>query len=80
MKEFYQRVKFHDLEIVDLIIFENSSLMQAYSRLQQESIGVYSTGSETGFIASHESWTGIPRILVCFERLKIKTYYETSDP
>ncbi|WP_455278219.1 hypothetical protein [[Eubacterium] cellulosolvens] len=70
MEEFYQRLKFHDLEIVDLIIFENSSLMQAYSRLQQDSIGVYSTGSETGFIASHEAWTGIPRILVCFERLK----------
>jgi hypothetical protein len=44
--------------------------MQAYSRLQQDSIGVYSTGSETGFIASHEAWTGIPRILVCFEQLK----------
>lgn len=70
MKEFYQRVKFHNLEIVDLIIFENSSLMEAYSKLQQDSIGVYSTGFETGFIASHEAWTGIPRILVCFDRLK----------
>ncbi|WP_455368387.1 hypothetical protein [[Eubacterium] cellulosolvens] len=70
MKEFYQRLKFHELEIVDLIIFENSSLMEVYSRLQQDSIGVYSIGSETGFIASHEAWTGIPRILVCFERLK----------
>lgn len=70
MKEFYQRLKSHDLEIVDLIIFENSSLMEAYSKLQQDSIGVVSTGSETGFIASHEAWTGIPRILVCFERLE----------
>ena len=70
MKEFYQRLKFHELEIVDLIIFENSSLMEAYSKLQQDSIRVYSTGFETGFIASHEAWTGIPRILVCFDRLK----------
>lgn len=70
MNEFYQRIKFHELQIVDLIIFENSSSMQAYSKLQQDSIGIYSTGFETEFIASHEAWTGIPKILVCYERLK----------
>ena len=69
MDDCYRRLGPHGLEIVDVLIFQDSSRMEAYSSREQESIGVYSAGLEADFVAMHEAWTGIPRILICYERL-----------
>jgi len=70
MEDCYRQLSPHTLEIVDVILFENFSRMEAYSLREQEAVGAYSSGLEASFVATHEAWTGIPRILVCYERFQ----------
>lgn len=69
MEECYRRLRPHDVEMVDVMLFETSSRMEAYSIKEQGLVGVEPTGLESGFVATHEAWTGIPKILISMERL-----------
>ncbi|MEM3004258.1 MAG: hypothetical protein QXK96_03065 [Candidatus Bathyarchaeia archaeon] len=70
MEDCYRRLGLQEPVVVDVIIFEDTSRMEAHLLMEQEIAGAYPQGLETGFIATHEAWTGIPRILVCYERLR----------
>jgi hypothetical protein len=70
MEDCYRRLSPHSLEMVDVILFENSSRMEAFSLREKYLVGAYSSGLEADFVATHEAWTGIPRILICYERLQ----------
>jgi len=70
MDDCYRRLSPHSLELVDVILFENSSRMEAFSSREKYLVGAYSSGLEADFVATHEAWTGIPRILICYERLR----------
>lgn len=69
MDECYDRFN-SDLPIVDLVIFETQSSMEGFRRSEQEKLGVSSLYLGGKFLATHEAWTGIPKILVCSERLQ----------
>ncbi|MBS7623103.1 hypothetical protein KEJ39_05440, partial [Candidatus Bathyarchaeota archaeon] len=70
MEDCYRRLSPQDPLIVDVVLFEDTSRMEAYLLIEQDSAGAYPQGFEAGFIATHDAWTGIPRILVCYERLR----------
>jgi hypothetical protein len=70
MEECYGRLSPHNLEIVDVILFEDIIRMDGYLRREQESFGIFSQGLEIKFVATHEAWTGIPKILVCCKKLQ----------
>ncbi|MGQ9543217.1 MAG: hypothetical protein ACUVTM_03885 [Candidatus Bathyarchaeia archaeon] len=70
MEDCYRRLSPHSLEIVDVMLFETSSRMEAYSSQEQGMVGISLVGLDSGFVATHEAWTGIPRILVSMERLQ----------
>ena len=70
MEDCFRKLSPPSPEIVDVILFEDSSRMEGYLLAEQNSVGVYSQGLDAKFVATHEAWTGIPRILVCYERLQ----------
>jgi hypothetical protein len=70
MEDCYRRLSPQEPLIVDVILFEDTSRMEAYLLTEQDSARAYPQGLDTGFIATHEAWTGIPRILICYERLR----------
>lgn len=69
MEECYDRFN-SDLPITDLVIFETQSSMEGFRRSEQEKLGVSSLYIGGKFLATHEAWTGIPKIVVCSERLR----------
>ena len=70
MEDCYLRLGPHELEIVDVIVFEDSSRMAAHASQEQNAFGIQSSGLDEEFVATHEAWTGIPRIMICYERLR----------
>jgi len=70
MEDCYRRLSPAGPEIVDVVLFEDASRMEGYLLTEQNSLGVYSQGLDSKFVATHEAWTGIPRILICYERLQ----------
>jgi len=70
MEDCYRRLSPHSLEIIDVFLFENSSRMEEFSLRERYLVGTYSSGLEADFIATHDAWTGIPRILISCERLQ----------
>lgn len=69
LEECYHQLSPHGLEIVDVLLFKDSSRMEAHAAEHHDALGVQSYGFEANFVAMHEAWTGIPRILICHERL-----------
>jgi len=71
MKECYERLVPHEVEIVDLYIFERSSAVNAFLRTESSRVGVASHPSfGERFFSLHDAWRGTPRIIVCLERMK----------
>lgn len=70
MKDCYQRLSPHGLEIVDVMVFENSSRMEAHTSEERNALGAYPAGLDADFVATHEAWTGLPRIKVCYARYR----------
>lgn len=70
MKECYNRLKPHNVSLVDLYVFEKSSLAEAFLSRERERIGVKTSGFEEFFFAMHDAWRGIPRIILCLDRLR----------
>lgn len=70
MEDCYRRLSPPSPEIVDVVLFEDTSRMEGYLLTEQSSLGASSQSLEAKFVATHEAWTGIPRIMVCYERLR----------
>jgi hypothetical protein len=70
MQECYKRLQPHSVDLVDLYLFERSSSMEAFLTKEREEVGVASSPFDELFFAMHDAWRGIPRIVLCFEKMK----------
>jgi len=70
VEECYQRLGPHNVELLDLIIFESSPLMNAYYECERQESGVVAETLSEQFLAVHDAWRGTPRIGVCLERMQ----------
>jgi hypothetical protein len=65
----YNSLKPHEVEILDLLLFTDSSAMRSFYSRERLTVGVASEGFEDRFIAMHDAWKGTPRIAVCVEEM-----------
>lgn len=70
MQECYSRLTPHEVSLVDLFLFEQSSLTEAFFAKECKKVGVASASFDELFFAMHDAWRGIPRITLCLERMK----------
>ncbi|MEM1514874.1 MAG: hypothetical protein QXH24_02330 [Candidatus Bathyarchaeia archaeon] len=70
MEECYNRLMPHEVSLVDLYIFESSSLAKSFLMREYMSLGVSTTPFEERFFATHDAWRGIPRITLFLDKLK----------
>lgn len=70
VEECYQRLEPHNVELLDLILFESSPLMNAYYERERQESGVVAETLSEQFLAVHDAWRGTPRIGVCLERMQ----------
>jgi len=64
-----ERVRDQRTELIDVYLFESSHSMNAFLIEESRILGVL-THPIDSFIASHDAWRGIPRIMICIERLR----------
>ena len=69
MKECYERLKPHNVELVDLYLFERSSAADAFLSKEASEAGVVSASFGELFFATHDAWRGTPRIILCLEKM-----------
>lgn len=65
----YDRLGAHDVEIVDLCIFDRSSLMNAFVSEEKRRLGIGTSAFEGSFFALHDAWRGTPRIMVACDKM-----------
>jgi len=70
MEECYRRLESHEVELVDLYVFERSSSVEAFLARESQRVGVVSASFDELFFAMHDAWRGTPRITICLERMK----------
>jgi len=70
LEECYGRLRPVDLDIVEIVLFENDRLWHSHMMAQRRRVGVTSSDFDDAFIATHEAWTGIPRISISLDRGK----------
>lgn len=70
MRECYDRLPSSHVSLVDLYIFERSSTVEAFLAEESRRVGVASSSFSELFFSMHDAWTGIPRIMVCLEKMK----------
>jgi len=69
MTECYERLKPHNVELVDLYLFERSSAADAFLSKEASEVGVVSAPFGELFFATHDAWRGTPRIILCLEKM-----------
>ncbi|HID90923.1 TPA: hypothetical protein EYP44_03080 [Candidatus Bathyarchaeota archaeon] len=69
MRECYERFG-SDIPIVDLLVFESQSSMEAFGRSERRRLGISSPFVGERFIATHDAWKGTPRIVTCLENIR----------
>jgi len=69
MKECYGRLEPHEVELVDLYVFERSSSVDAFLAKEYKEVGVISAPFDETFFAMHDAWRGTSRIILCVERM-----------
>jgi len=69
IKECYEKLP-HNLEVLEVLLFEKISFMRSFYSKEREIIGVKMEDFEESFIAIHEAWRGIPRIAICLEKME----------
>lgn len=69
MEECYERLRPHNVEIVDLYLFDRASAAEAFLAKEKEEVGVMSESFSDLFFATHDAWRGTPRIILCFEKM-----------
>lgn len=70
LEECYERLEPHSVEILDLLLFEDSVRMNAFYAREREASGIVSQSLGEEFFAVHDAWSGTPRIGVCIERMR----------
>lgn len=70
MTECYERLKPHDVELVDLCLFERSSAADAFLSKEASEVGVVSASFGELFFATHDAWRGTSRIILCLEKMR----------
>lgn len=70
VEECYNRLKPHEVELLDLFVFERSSSMDAFMAKESREAGVASASFSELFFAMHDAYRGISRITLCIERMK----------
>jgi len=70
MRECYNRLAPHEVDVADLYVFERSSAVGAFLAEESRRVGVASSSFDELFFSIHDAWRGISRIIVCFERMK----------
>jgi len=66
----YGRLKPHEVELVDLCVFEDSSSMGAFMAKESKEVGVASASFSDLFFAMHDAFRGTSRIILCLERMR----------
>ncbi len=69
MEECYHRLEPHEVDLVDLYVFEKSSFMEAFVAKKSKEVGVVSSPFDELFFAVHDAYRGTPRIIICLERM-----------
>lgn len=70
MRECYDRLKPHEVALVDLYVFEQSTSMDAFMAKESKEVGVVSTSLDESFFALHDAYRGTSRIILCIEKMK----------
>ncbi|MCX8175719.1 MAG: hypothetical protein N3E48_00615 [Candidatus Bathyarchaeota archaeon] len=70
VEECYIRFKELQPTLVDFYVFEKSSSMNAFLSKEKLTLGILTSNFEETFFATHDAWRGIPRIIICFEKMK----------
>lgn len=70
MQECYNRLAPHEVDVVDLYVFERSSAVEAFLAVESRRVGVASSSFDELFFSMHDAWRGISRIIICLERMK----------
>jgi hypothetical protein len=70
MQECYSRSGPHEVSLVDLYLFEQSSSVEAFFAKECREVGVASAPFDELFFAMHDAWRGIPRITLCLEKME----------
>ena len=64
LNECYSRLQPHDVQIVDLYLFQRSSTMNAFLSDEQGRLGIATSPLDASFLATHDAWRGTPRVMV----------------
>jgi hypothetical protein len=70
VEECYGRLEPHEVDLVDLCVFEKSSSMSAFMAKELKEVGVTSASFSELFFAMHDAFRGTSRIMLCLERMK----------
>jgi hypothetical protein len=70
LEECYGRLRPVGLDLVEIVLFENDRLWHSHIAAERRRAGVTSSDFDDAFIATHEAWTGIPRISISLDRRK----------
>jgi hypothetical protein len=65
----YNNIDAHVVEIVDIHLFDKSSLMNAFVSEEKRKFGIETSGFEISFFAAHDAWHGTPRIMVAYDKM-----------
>jgi hypothetical protein len=65
----YDKIKDYVVDIVDLILFEKSSIMNSYLNREKRNLGIKNSSFEASYFAVHDAWYGTPRIMVACDRM-----------
>ena len=69
IQECYERLGPHGVEILDLLLFSDSSSMHSFYSRERSALRVVSDDLGVSFIAMHDAWRGTSRIGVCMSRM-----------
>jgi hypothetical protein len=69
LNDCYSRFGAHAVEIVDVLIFEKSSSMNAFMNGEKRKLGIETSAFEESFLAVHDAWQGTPRIMVAYDKM-----------
>jgi hypothetical protein len=70
LEECYGRVRPVGLDLVEIVLFENDLLWRSHMAAERRRARVTSSDFDDAFIATHDAWTGIPRISISLDRRK----------
>jgi hypothetical protein len=70
MQRCYERLSPHNVDMVDLYVFDRWFRVEAFLTEESRRLKVASSSFGESFFSFHDAWRGIPRIIICLERMK----------